>query len=443
MTKPPWTHRVKVGKASVLVYVDPDRKNKLTLKWRDGGKPKKATLDRTAEPVRGKLSPEDEQFAIGAAMKKALELSGQAPAAVVAASGKPLTIADAEPLIIDPKKGKYQHRKPFRDELVRSLRFACAVWGAGRAWITIEESDWTELLRARLDQLLAKGAKGDRATQITVSGLITTVRWLRRMRYVPRDAAPWPDDWKQQIEDHWKGEKKTSRSPEPDRPRFTLEEAQAILGASNFDPRFHLLMWLGMELRLGQVARTRRSDLRIGPIGDGNYGTAMIHGSGKKGGAAVLLTKGQRHVIDAAIGEGGFLHPYEVLYQATGQDYPLFPAGYIVGRVGRNRGKETVFSMSEKASGASVTSSWIRKNFREAEEKAGVEHQRGRGAYGVRRVSVDVAKDKNLSVHGLQASGGWKDTKMPLTVYAEKDNEAGQREAQPFRAHLRGEDKGE
>lgn len=157
-------------------------------------------------------------------------------------------IEDAAGLITDPATGKYAHRTPMRDEMERALRFACQVWGADTPWSQIDELHYTKLLRLRLEQLLAKDRRGVRACEITVSRIITVVGWLRETRHVPRDAAPWPKQWKAQIVQHWKGIKGSVREPEPFRPRHTLEEARAILAATNFDPRLELLMWCGMEL---------------------------------------------------------------------------------------------------------------------------------------------------------------------------------------------------
>lgn len=458
MTKPPWTHRVEAGRASVLVYVDPDRRNKLTLKWRSNGKPKKVTLDRSAEVVRGKLAPEDEQFAIAAAMKKSLELSGQVPATVHRDPGKPLTIAEAEALIIDPETGKYPHRTPFRDELVRSLRFACVVWGLDTPWLALEEEDFTKLFRRRLEILLNKGKRGVRATEITLSGLITTVRWLRKKKHIPRDAAPWPDDWKAEIVKHWQGVVKTAREPQPHRPRFTLEEARAILKHADFDPRFHLLMWLGMELRLGQVVRMQRSDLELPPVDwqaeiprddkgsdTTDYGAQTIYGSGKKGvkgGVVTDLTRGQRAMVDHAMSEIGYLGVLEQRYQNKElADYSVFPAGYIVGRVGNNRGQSNRLTLSDKIDPqVHAASSWVRKSFREAERRANVPHIEGRGGYGVRRTGRDFADDQGLGRSATENWGTWTPGSTIMDeVYRSRANKAGRREARPARAAFRGE----
>lgn len=87
-------------------------------------------------------------------------------------------------------------------------------------------------------------------------------------------------------------------------------------------------------------------------------------------------------------------------------------------------------------------SSWVRKNFREAEERAGVEHVEGRGAYGLRRLGRDVADDEGLSPSGIESFGMWTPgSPIPQAVYRSRLSKAGRREARGARAALRGESK--
>lgn len=361
------------------------------------------------------------------------------PKARVAPNGA--TIGEAFTLITDPDSGKYPHKGSFQTEIARAIRFACECWGADTPFAAIEKGDWTKLLRRRLDALLAKGARGVRATEITISRLITVVTWLRDEGHVPEGAARWPKAWKAEIARQWKGTTGSVRDPEPHRPRYTLEESQRILRAADFDPRLVLLLWLGMELRLGQVARARRSDLDLTTGGD-DYGTLAVHGAGKKGGTVVALTLGQRAAIDRAFGPDGYLAEKEAQrIAAVIDDYPLFPAGYTKGRVAFLRGDDSTVTLGDAVDWSRhVESSWLRKSFRTAEERAGVPHVYGRLAYGVRRLGVDVGDAAGLSPSGLQALGGWTDIAIPERVYKERGNKAGRREARGVRATLRGED---
>lgn len=358
-------------------------------------------------------------------------------------------IEDAAGLITDPATGKYAHRTPFRDEMERALRLACDVWGADTPWSQIEELHYTKLLRLRLEQLLAKDCRGVRACEITVSRIITVVGWLRETRNIPRDAAPWPKRWKEQVVQHWKGVKGSVREPEPFRPRYTLEEVQAILAATTFDPRLELLAYLGCELRLGQVSRCLRSDLELPPVDwdapetiDTDYGCLTVHGSGKKSGTVVDLTRGQRRRVDDAL-TAGYLASIEQRFQANAvADYCLFASGYIVGRVGFTRGQSIARTLSDYVNYSKhVTQSWLRKNWREAERRAGIPHIEGRCCYGARRQGRDVADVAGLSQSAVENFGGWQPgSDIANRVYRERTNRVGRREARSARALLRGEE---
>lgn len=360
-----------------------------------------------------------------------------------------VTISETAKLITDPDTGRYPHASPFRDELLRALKFAAEVWG-DVAWESINESHWTKLLRRRCEALVAKDCKAVRATEITVSRLITVVSWLRDTKRVARDAAQWPRLWKKDVTTHWKGLTGSQRDPQPDRLRYTLEEFQRILAKADFDPRLYLLLRLAVGLRPGQVARARRSDLALTMVDwesvteATDFGTFAVTGAGKKGGVVVDLTRGQRRAVDDALAGDGYLAQAEERHGRKDiGDYVLFPTGYIVGRVGMLRGQDTKLSLSEHIDFARhVSGSWIRKSWRTAEERAGIEHIEGRCTYGQRRLTVDVAVAADMSPSGIQAVGGWSDTKMPLTVYAEAENRAGRREARPIRARMLGEDNG-
>lgn len=81
----------------------------------------------------------------------------------------------------------------------------------------------------------------------------------------------------------------------------------------------------------------------------------------------------------------------------------------------------------------------IMKWFKKAEQLAKIRHIRGRGAYGLRRVAVDAAKERHISREGLKAFGGWTDTQIPDMVYAETDAHHARAEAAEIRSQMRGE----
>lgn len=358
-------------------------------------------------------------------------------------------------MICDPATGKYAHKTPSRDELERALAFFGRVVGNDTLWTAIDERDYIRALRVRVEELVAKDCRAVRAAEITIAKVCTTVGWLREMRHIPRDAAPWPKRYKELIKQHWMGLVGTVREPEPHRPRHTLEELHKIMAASTFDPRLELMLWLGIELRLGQVARALWSDLTLPPIawdvpvtkderGNDltNYGTFTVHGSGKKGGVTVYMTRGQRRRIEDALSHGYLATIEARRVRGTVADYALFPAGYICGRVGFTRGRSIARTLSDKVDYRKpVTSSWIRKNWREAEERAGVPHVEGRGAYGGRRRARDVFGESDVSQAAIENGGGWvPGSSIPNAVYRQRENIAGAIEARPVRALIRGED---
>lgn len=360
-------------------------------------------------------------------------------------------IEDAAGLITDPATGLYPHKTPYRDELERALAFACRIWGADANWTAIDESHYTKLMRLRIDELLAKGCRAVRAAEITMSRLVTTVGWLRDARHVPRDAAPWPRKWKDEITRYWQGTTKSVRAPEPFRPRFTLEESQAILRNTGFDPRLEMLMWLGCELRLGQVVRALRSDLELPPVDwdavvdpesdPSDYGTLTVWGAGKKHGTVVDMTRGQRRLVEDALAAGYLAHIESKRLAGEVTDYCLFPTGYIIGRVGFTRGQTIPRTLAAGVNyNRCCTPSWIRKNFRAAEKRAGVPHIAGRCCYGVRRTGRDVADVAELSPSAIESFGGWTPgSNIPNQIYRERGNRVGRREARAARAALRGE----
>src|SRR5688572_20278864 len=95
---------------------------------------------------------------------------------------QPVTIAQTYGLITDTNQGKYPHRTEMRDELRRALRFAGSTWGPDTPWETIGEADWVKLLEKRLEELLKKKTRAVRATEITMSRLITAASWLRKTK---------------------------------------------------------------------------------------------------------------------------------------------------------------------------------------------------------------------------------------------------------------------
>ena len=93
--------------------------------------------------------------------------------------------------------------------------------------------------------------------------------------------------------------------------------------------------------------------------------------------------------------------------EATEADYHLFPGGRLRKAVAH-------------ADGGPCSRMVIGKWFRLAEKLAGVAHQPGRAAYGLRRQAVDGTQELRVSDRAQQIAGGWKDIQTPKTIYADQ-----------------------
>lgn len=434
----PWTYVVEQP-ARVVVYEDVARKHMLTLRWWNGTNWQRKTLGKKlTRDARGEPDKELVAFAIGEGMKHSLLLAGQMPqlATSPAPAIAPVTIAQAWDILTDAETGKYRTDTAHRREIKAALEYAELVWGKARPWATIGEDEWLRLMRRRLEGLVKRGHNGIRRTEITVSRLDTVARVLRAKKRIPIDAARPPENWRRIVHDDWRELTGSHKDYVPARPRHTHEEMLKILEAAlspETDPRFRLLFILGAEYRLGQAVRSWRSDLDV------DAGTFTIHGAGKKKGETIDLTAQQLRIAQEAL--AGILSPLETR-RAAGelQDYPLFPAGHV--RTAKAGGWE-LGHLDEPLRSASRE--WVHKQFRAAEDRAQVKHVDFRGAYGVRRVALDAALNKDLageqiSERGLMASGGWSDPKVPHTIYAEAENRAGREEAKRVRARIRKEE---
>lgn len=429
MTRP-WQAEVGDRPFRVTVYEHPERELTLYLRWRPGrGKAVKLrSLGYKLRSREGKIIREREREARAAAQRQYEQLAagtlGEAdtPAA-------PLTIAEAFDRVSDPGKGRYATRTPYRNEVMAALAFASALWGGDRAWNTIRRADLRELGRARVRALVAAGRQGYRGAEITVQRVLTVAQLLRDDEMIDEAACVASAKWKEELRTFWKEHTGTKRAPTVHRPRHTSEQSNLIrVAAWDVDPRLGLLLALGAELRSGQVRRARRRDLDLA------HGRFTVPAHGKKGGAVVFLTAGQ--IADAERALKGYLSALEAAYQAGElADYPLFPNGQMPG----GRKGTPVATLERHATAGLLSRRAMEMWFREAERIAGVPPVRGRVFYGLRRAAVDAAKSKKISREGLQQSGGWSDSQIPDSIYADSEADYAREEAREVRAKIRGE----
>lgn len=409
----------EIGELTIYVEETAGRPGYVVMRrWVNGQWAKKAIGRMPLRDERGAVLVDAKRTAKVKAAEWYTTITGAEPDAV--AEWPIVQVGATWGLISDARTGKYPHRTPFRDELQRAIEYAVVTWGSGTPWTAIDSDRWTMLLRKRLGEQVQQGRTGLRSTEITVGRILTAVHWLKKKKRIPLDAAVIDDEWREQMRQYWKGLTGESSVPEPNRPRHTDEEARKLIALSwDVDPRFGLMMALGAELRLGQVARAKRSDLTATQF--------VVRGSGDKKGETIDLTPGQSLAVQRAC-EG-----YLRLLEAAGGDYYLFPAGHIGGRASGN----PVARVEQGA--AHINENTIRDWYWKAEALAKIARVKGRGVYGVRRAAVDHALGKKVSQDGLKALGGWTSDEVPRGIYADQKNVAGRTEAASVRASFRGE----
>lgn len=409
----------EVGKRPLVVHIEERAGRKtLWLRWFD-----RASNNWKRESTN--LAPRDEHGTWALVQAEAIALADAKWKQLAAMespviTGDHLTILDGLTLAVDDNKGLYPVDTPHRREVIRSVHFAAGV--LRKPWVAIAASDVQHLWRAKIRALSKAGNHAHRQAEITTSRVLTVANWLRTEGKIPAGACPAPHKWREKLRTDWRQITGARKDPTPHRPRHTEDQARAILHASEaVDPRFHLMLWLGMELRLGQVARSRRSDLDL------EAGTFEVHGAGHKRGVTIHLTAGQLAVARHHL--AGYLAPLETM----GGDYPLFPQGQLLG--GR---KGTPVCRPKHHTEKPISTTAIRKWFALASEIADVPKMRGRGAYGLRRVATDAAAAA-LDEEALQRFGGWTDSQMPRQVYKDKTDVAADKRATRVRGIFRGE----
>ncbi|HYC51095.1 MAG TPA: hypothetical protein VEB19_08315 [Gemmatimonadaceae bacterium] len=395
-------------------------------------------LARTAD---GKLVKARTEWAQRCAEDKARELAETAGVGrVVDEAPCALTILEGKRRAFDRNTGKYPTRTQHRDEVSRALDFAALTWAAMEppvtAWVQVRKAHIRALGRERIRALRRRrDVDGFRAAEITVMRVLAVAQWLRDEEIIPPGACVAPKDWRAKLKEDWIAITEAPDVPEPRRPRHTIQEMRAIMAkARDVDPRFEVLIAIGAEQRLGQVRRAWRSAY------DRAKGLFRIPSRGKKQGALLELTRGQIAVLERALTVGYLRH-----LERLELDYPLFPGRELVytergegkGRSG-SRGSDPI-ATQRHLKYPTVSRMKIRLWFHDAEALAKVPHVHGRGAYGLRRVAVDAAVAEKISPDGLQAHGGWTNSKTPNEIYRETERVEARSEAKDVRAKIRGE----
>jgi integrase len=415
----PWSYSVGDLPHKVTVLELPERGHRLYLRWRNQRTKNwgHRSLKKMLRTPSGRIQKDVERWAIQEARQKHEELLNHL-SPVERHRAAPLTLAQATALMQDRDRGCYPKDTPHRREVLKAMADAIRIWGGERTFASIGKADIRELGRRRARELRQQGHVGVRGAEITVGRLLAVAQWLRDEGHIEEGQCLPESQWKKKLREELE-------APEPHRPRYTLEEMRALIrNAPLIEPRYGLLIVLGAELRLGQVRKQRRSDLDL------EAGTFTVRGRGKKRGAVVHLTPGQRAVVGACL-TGGYLRDLEAL----AIDYPLFPQGQLRGgRKGMGTARAT------QAQADPVTATAIRQWHGRNEEACHIEHLPGRGPYGIRRQAVDATVEGGASRDELKEIGGWSDTQVPERIYRDQESKAARDGAKTIRARIRGEE---
>lgn len=423
----PWEHSVGMLPHKVTVYEHPRKGRVLYLRWRVDGNWGRKSLGVKLRDARGRVIPEVQRMALAEATRQVEVLSGVRVVEGAAAPARPLRLGETWARLTDGATGKYPIDTPHRREVRRELANAVRILGADLPWTVVDRARYRMLGRTRIDELRAAGRTGYRGAEVTLARVIAVGAWLRDEEVIPTDAGHAPSSWKDELRGYWSDVAQRGDIP-VSRLRYTLAEVLDLLAVAPLvDPRLALLMDLGIEQRLGQVARCWRRHL------DREQGMLQIPGLKKKRGALLELTPGQLAEVDRALSPDGYLGALEAA--PTIDDYPLFPGGPLPG----GRSGTPAADPARHAAGPIVTTSAMRDWWREAEFVAGIPHVSGRLWYGGRRVGVDEAKKLKISREGLQQHGGWSTAQIPDAIYADQEAGYARSEAAEVRAKIRGE----
>lgn len=430
---PPGEWRYTVGEPPVQVtaYERPDKGNAIYARVWDGRRyTQKKALRGPIRDAHGAVDPAEEISAQQLALAR-LEAVRTGLTEEDLATG-PLTLPAGFRRVLHPKTGKYVGKSDHIGDVTRYAKRITSILGRELLWSQVRHAHYRKLWRALAEEYAHSDTYGLRQGEVIVGVLQSAARWLQTEGYIePGTALPAPG-WKAAMEKEW-AQILDAPAPEAAAPRYTEAESrklwQALPGA---DPRLHLAMEIGAELRLGQVLRVRRSDVRSDAGGE--LYSVTIHGRGKKLGEVVVLTPEQRAVLAHHLTEG-YLREYEAEHQAGRlADYPLFPGGRL--RYWRDGRKLPSPVAQEKNAARVATETALAKWWKDLERRAEVKEMAGRRWYGMRRLQSDLAEDVESDARVLNRMGGWKHT-ATRERYQEKGRTKVQEKAAAARRKIR------
>lgn len=427
-----WQYQVGEAPHLLTAYERPDKGNAIYTRVWDGRRYRdKKALCGPIRDGRGQIIPEKEIVAQQLAVRRQGETA--AGVAEEERTGGPLTLAGGFRKLLEKKGGKFPTDTQHRREVVRASEVILKVVGKDKRMDEVKHGDYRAVWRHVMHEHKKSGDYGLRTAEIFCGVLQGAARWLQIEGLLePGDAMPAPG-WRGRMRAEWETITGTP-APEPEKPRYTDAESERLWRAlPHADPRAALAMELGAELRLGQVARVRRSDIL--PSQGWRIGRLRVAGRGKKKGVTIVLTMSQRHALTRAL-LTGFLAEAEAAFRAGEiEDFYLIASGKLH-RATDWRGR-TVKRASPKGASRPLERGALGARWAELENLAGVEHVEGRLWYGMRRLQADKADAlEGVSARAKNRMGGWTKTST-REGYLEQANQQDAEEAARARKRIR------
>lgn len=392
-----WSLRVGFEPLVLTAFERSDRDGVVFVRWSD---PQKSGRDRRSKRSVG-LRVRNTDGILDVGLIAAAELAVRAFYTALIAGEDPsapdahtLTIPQGYALALDLKGGGlYAADTQQRRHVTSAGRTVAQLLGRDMCWSALRNADVVGLWRVLATRYRDGGVGGPRQAEVTVSSLYTIAQWLRDNEYIEPNACCPRSKWRRLFQADW--ETITGTPVAPRRPRHSPDDLHAVFAALHAaDPRMHLAIELGAELRVGQVLRLQRSAVMLEAGAHSPHGRVQIAGAVRKAGEMVHLTAAQRSALDASL--GGYLQAHERAY-LTGElaDYPMFPGGRLVRGVARVRERPKRLNRRTAL-----------ELFHNLERAAGVVPQSGRGWYGLRRQATDLAPKYTNDDRVLDRVGG-------------------------------------
>lgn len=457
-----WSYSSGKKGRTVYGFERAERRNEVTARWTDPAtkRRRKRELGLRVRNDAGALDAElviKAQNAIDALAAKLLlgqSLEDVQPSSVTTevAPVKPLSLRAGFDKALDPVRGaypssasrRYQQMVYYRDRLFGVPGRYDQLINPLMTWDEFDADEATALGRRIADAHLASGRTqfGPRVAEQIIDAVYTVASYLRQLGPkkggIEATVALPREKWRKTLKSEWATRTGTPQK-KPRRPRHTPEEYRCIIGAlwdPRVDPRIHCLIDLAAELRSGQALACNRTHLRLpgdphlsDPLPKDSLGECDVPGNEYKPGETVYLTEEQRRTVDHYLST--FLSRYEEAWRAGHiQDYPLFPIARV-----RTGDDAVVKPRKVRTDMKRLTRDGARQLFRELEDIAGVEHVKGRGWYGLRRIAADLTREATKDDRVVERMGGWTaGSDVPKEVYEDRETiELRQRRAAALR----------